>query len=117
MQKVRNGESQNETKETLEAVERDGPGDGKYRGEAEGMRPGAVNWDDLPADVRRELGMSDQKKSASRVTAWKDIPSSDGWQVCKPHGLAWRGPYPCVYCEEERRGTDGITTKDGKHTP
>lgn len=64
------------------------------------MRPGNIGWDDVPPEVRRELGMSPPKRTSSRVTAWKDVPSS--WGVCRPHGWAW---WPkdagCVHCEGE----------------
>ncbi len=71
----------------------------------------AVDVNDLPPDVRREFEKSGRlpkssrrKSSPSKATAWKDVPSGDGWRVCRPHGLAWRGPYPCVYCESEGAG-------------
>jgi hypothetical protein len=62
------------------------------------MRPGEISWDDLPADVKRTLGVRPPKKSSSRVTAWRDIPP--GWRQCRPHGWAWMGEVKqCPRCE------------------
>lgn len=71
------------------------------------MRPGNIGWDDLPLAVKRELGMSPPKRTSSKVTAWKDVPSS--WGVCRPHGMAW---WPkdagCVHCEYGDEGIDHV---------
>ncbi len=71
------------------------------------MRPGNLDWDEIPEAVRRELGVSGQeKRTSSRVTAWKDIPSS--WGQCRPHGMTW---WPksagCVRCEYPDAGDEG----------
>ncbi len=63
------------------------------------MRPGSLGWDDLPADVQRELGMS-KAKTSSRVTAWKDVPSS--WT--QHRGCGWAGTGDCIYCPERDEG-------------
>ena len=60
----------------------------------------AVPFDELPKGLQSQLGASSTQGRRDRMTAWKDVPTGDGWKVCKPHGLAWRGDWPCCYCED-----------------